>query len=208
MGRFSAALAFNLSFICGISSFGAAFVSPASRSNLGVNAAFIASIDLRQPPGNKLRNIIGYLPTNEQKTCMGSRGDDGSEEEVADGTADENDTADDDRIEPPDAKSLTGKKEPSMTAKVTNAIFLVFSYCIQFLGALFFLGLILNFLGYAYTFDLDGGLVIDTIPKMRNEVQFEREVEREERAALMESASSQDIISPSFQEDGAASRDL
>ena len=71
--------------------------------------------------------------------------------------------------------------EPSATAKVTSALFTLFSYCIQFLGFFFFCGLILNLLGFGYTFDFDRGLQIDRIQNIRNEVQFEREIEREER---------------------------
>ena len=66
-----------------------------------------------------------------------------------------------------------------MKAQATFSVFKVFSYCIQFLGAFFFAGLILNFAGYGYTVDLEHGLVIDKIENIRNEIQFEREIERE-----------------------------
>lgn len=69
--------------------------------------------------------------------------------------------------------------EPSMKAQATFSIFKVFSYCIQFLGAFFFMGLLLNFAGFGYTVDLEHGLVIDRIENIRNEIQFEREIERE-----------------------------
>jgi hypothetical protein len=76
--------------------------------------------------------------------------------------------------------SLQETNEKSTTVRdATFSIFKLFSYCIQFLGAFFFLGLILNFVGYGYTVDLEHGLVIDRIENIRNEIQFEREIERE-----------------------------
>jgi len=86
---------------------------------------------------------------------------------------------------------------PPMIAKVTSVIFDLFSYCIQFLGAFFFCGFILNILGYGYTFDLQKGLVVDKMQNIRNEVQFEREIEREERQELKGSVSTKyNIIAP------------
>jgi len=61
----------------------------------------------------------------------------------------------------------------------TFSIFKLFSYCIQFLGAFFFTGFILNLAGFGYTVDLEHGLVVDRIENIRNEIQFEREIERE-----------------------------
>ena len=91
-----------------------------------------------------------------------------------------------------DSTDVSNKKkkseEPSSTAKVTLGLFNIFSYCIQFLGAFFFFGLILNLLGFGYTFDLDKGITIDKIDNIRNEVQFEREIIREEREELKEEA--------------------
>jgi len=76
--------------------------------------------------------------------------------------------------------SLQETSEKTTTVRdATFSIFKLFSYCIQFLGAFFFLGLILNFVGYGYTVDLQHGLVIDRIENIRNEIQFEREIERE-----------------------------
>jgi hypothetical protein len=72
-------------------------------------------------------------------------------------------------------------KEPSMTSLISLGVFKLFSYCIQFAGGFFFIGLLLNLSGFGYTFDLDRGLVIDRIASIRNEVQFEREIEREGR---------------------------
>ena len=81
----------------------------------------------------------------------------------------------------PDVAELTSTKKA--VRDVTFTIFKLFSYCIQFLGAFFFIGLILNFAGYGYTVDLDHGLVIDRIENIRNELQFEREIERESMQA-------------------------
>ena len=75
----------------------------------------------------------------------------------------------------------TERRVPSMTSRIALTIFKLFSYCIQFLGGFFFLGLLLNLSGFGYTIDLDRGLVIDRISNIRNEVQFEREIERDER---------------------------
>lgn len=88
----------------------------------------------------------------------------------------------------------------SMLSQVTLGIFKLFSYCIQFLGAFFFLGLIANLCGYGYTFDFEHGLVVDKIQNIRNNVQFEMEMEREERQDLKGisgSASSRYLIAPS-----------
>lgn len=94
-----------------------------------------------------------------------------------------NNGIDDDEAENFAAEEKTKKSveptEPSMKAQATFSIFKVFSYCIQFLGAFFFMGLLLNFAGFGYTFDLEHGLVIDRIENIRNEIQFEREIERE-----------------------------
>lgn len=79
---------------------------------------------------------------------------------------------------------ISEKKVPSLTSQVTLGLFKFFSYCIQFLGLFFFCGLLLNFAGYGYTFDLEHGLVVDKIQNIRNEIQFEREIEREEMEDL------------------------
>ena len=107
------------------------------------------------------------------------------------------------RIDDDEAENITAEEEPkksveptepSMKAQATFSIFKVFSYCIQFLGAFFFMGLLLNFAGFGYTFDLEHGLVIDRIENIRNEIQFEREIERE----TMEG--SQHLIAPKVPE--------
>lgn len=79
---------------------------------------------------------------------------------------------------------ISEKKVPSLTSQVTLGLFKFFSYCVQFLGLFFFCGLLLNFAGYGYTFDLEHGLVVDKIQNIRNEIQFEREIEREEMEDL------------------------
>ncbi len=72
------------------------------------------------------------------------------------------------------------KQETNNTVRdATFSIFKLFSYCIQFLGAFFFTGFILNLAGFGYTVDLEHGLVIDRMENIRNEIQFEREIERE-----------------------------
>ncbi len=79
---------------------------------------------------------------------------------------------------------ISEKKVPSLTSRVTLGLFKFFSYCLQFLGLFFFCGLLLNFAGYGYTFDFEHGLVVDKIQNIRNEIQFEREIEREEMEDL------------------------
>ena len=79
---------------------------------------------------------------------------------------------------------ISEKKVPSLTSQVTLGLFKFFSYCIQFLGLFFFCGLLLNFAGFGYTFDFEHGLVVDKIQNIRNEVQFEMEIEREEMEDL------------------------
>ena len=108
---------------------------------------------------------------------------------------DEEDNIVDDIIDK-EEKLVTNKKkdkdEPTEATKIyrkiRNVIFLPFSYTLQFLGFFFFCGLILNFAGYAYTFDFNNGLVIDKIDNVRNEMQFEQEIRREEKEELKEAA--------------------
>lgn len=72
------------------------------------------------------------------------------------------------------------ERETNSTVRdATFSIFKLFSYCIQFLGAFFFAGFILNLAGFGYTVDLEHGLVIDRMENIRSEIQFEREIERE-----------------------------
>lgn len=81
---------------------------------------------------------------------------------------------------PQSPSSSNGRK--TLLAQITYAIFNIFSYTIQFLGVLLTLGLILNLFGYGYRFDAgNGGLEINKLEYMRNEIQFEREIVREEK---------------------------
>ncbi|KAL9188993.1 hypothetical protein ACHAXT_011483 [Thalassiosira profunda] len=104
---------------------------------------------------------------------------------------------------PTSSRDVEEKSEPSATAKVTSALFNLFSYTIQFLGVFFALGLVLNLLGFGYTFSFDKGLEIDKIQNIRNEVQFEREIEREERMERKENGGASYIIAPNVPENNA-----
>lgn len=82
------------------------------------------------------------------------------------------------------------REVPSTLSRVTFSIFRLFSYCVQAAGAFFFIGLLLNFAGFGYTIDMEHGLVIDKIQNIRNTVQFEMEIQREEREDVMKAGSS------------------
>jgi len=145
---------------------------------------------------------IGVQLSRRRTTCLASKEVDETEEE--DGAASKGANID----EPPSAfasADIEEKEEPSKAAMVSFNIFKLFSYCIQFLGAFFFCGFILNLLGFGYTVSLERGLVVDKIQNIRNEVQFEREIEREERAELKGSATSKYIIAPNVPEINAVS---
>jgi hypothetical protein len=75
----------------------------------------------------------------------------------------------------------TASNNKQQIAQITSTIFNIFSYTIQFLGAVFTFGLVLNLLGYGYRFDFENGLEINKLENIRNEIQFEREIIREER---------------------------
>jgi len=104
-------------------------------------------------------------------TCIASKddGEDNVEDDIID-REDILDTKKKDKDEPTEATKIY--------RKIRNVVFLPFSYTLQFLGFFFFCGLILNFAGYAYTFDFNNGLVIDKIDNVRNEMQFEQESPR------------------------------
>ncbi|KAL3800577.1 hypothetical protein ACHAWO_009821 [Cyclotella atomus] len=91
----------------------------------------------------------------------------------------------------PESKSKDNKPEPTkqqqLSRTITSTIFNLFSYTIQFLGALFTFGLVLNLLGYGYRFDLDHGIEVNKLENIRNEIQFEREIIREEREDYLKS---------------------
>jgi hypothetical protein len=82
------------------------------------------------------------------------------------------------------------KDGPSTLSRITFTIYQLFSYCVQAAGAFFFIGLLLNFAGFGYTIDMEHGLVIDKIENIRNTVQFEMEIKREEREDVMKAGSS------------------
>ena len=82
------------------------------------------------------------------------------------------------------------KDGPSTLSRITYSIYQLFSYCVQAAGAFFFIGLLLNFAGFGYTIDMEHGLVIDKIQNIRNTVQFEMEIKREEREDVMKAGSS------------------
>ncbi len=76
----------------------------------------------------------------------------------------------------PGNKSPSEEQKPSIFIHAVEIISLFVSYCIQFLGVAFSLGLVLNLCGFAYTFDLEHGLEIDRIENVRKEQQFRREM--------------------------------
>ena len=93
---------------------------------------------------------------------------------------DETSTGEEEDINTPESSS-NNKRQP-LVAQITYTIFNIFSYTTQFLGVLFTLGLILNLFGYGYRYDTEnGGLEINKLEYMRNEIQFEREILREEK---------------------------
>ena len=118
-------------------------------------------------------------------TCIASKddGEDNVEDDIID-REDILDTKKKDKDEPTEATKIY--------RKIRDVTFLPFSYTIQFAGFLVFCGFILNLLGFGYTFDFDEGLRIDKIENLRNELQFEREIVREEReeAAAADATSS------------------
>lgn len=77
--------------------------------------------------------------------------------------------------------SSSSSKSSSSQTNISFLIFKFFSYIIQFLGLYFTFGLLLNILGYGYSFNIQNGegFKVDKIENMRNEIQFQREVERE-----------------------------
>lgn len=86
--------------------------------------------------------------------------------------------------------SESKNKGPAMLSRVTFGVYEVFSYCLQAAGAFFFAGLLLNLSGFGYTIDMEHGLVIDEIQNIRNTVQFEMEIQREEREDVTKGVSS------------------
>ena len=56
--------------------------------------------------------------------------------------------------------------------------FKLFSYVIQFLGLYFSFGLLLNILGFGYSFTIENGFQVDTLENIKKERQFEQEMQR------------------------------
>jgi len=166
MCRFILSLVVCIAYIYG----GDAFTTPLSRSgvvitrtntnSLQINKRYSTSTCISSKEGDEEDNIVDDITYKEEilDTKKGVKKDD----------------------EPTEATKIY--------RKIRNVVFLPFSYTLQFLGFFFFCGLILNFAGYAYTFDFNNGLVIDKIDNVRNEMQFEQEIRREEKEELKEAA--------------------
>ena len=169
--------------------FGGAFVSTTTKSR---RACFKSTNPLRLKVCCRARHISCVPLSKRRITCIASKNTDGDER------SDDTNTniVDSDEID---------ERRPSTDNNLSFNIFMLFSYGIQFLGAFFGVGLILNLLGFGYTFDLERGLVVDRMNNIRNQVQFEREIERTERADLKGSASSKYIIAPRVPENNIVS---
>ncbi len=61
---------------------------------------------------------------------------------------------------------------------ISFQLFKLISYVIQFLGFYFSFGLLLNILGYGYSFDFQNGFQMDKLQNIRNEREFQREMNR------------------------------
>mmetsp|Transcript_21855 Transcript_21855/g.45778 ORF Transcript_21855/g.45778 Transcript_21855/m.45778 type:complete len:206 (+) Transcript_21855:86-703(+) len=190
MCRFSSPL-LTLSLIS-TACFCGAFVSPTARSVVqspSTDHATVKKLPLGCGFDNRVNifNDVLLLSNRRSSTSIASKEDNEAEEgEDADTDIDANNAG----------TELRKKREPTAFDRFTYNIFKLFSYCLQFVGAFFFLGFILNLLGFGYTVDMEHGLKVDRIQNIRNEVQFEMEIEREERAELNGSASSKYIIAP------------
>ncbi|EJK50782.1 hypothetical protein THAOC_30118 [Thalassiosira oceanica] len=116
------------------------------------------------------------LRRRDQSIVLFSSGDDGRGD-------DEDDCNEEQQGQGMSTDSIGQEKGPSAMSKLSSAIFIFASYCFQFIGAFFGFGLLLNILGYGYTIDLrrEQPLVVEKISDLRNELQFEREIEREMR---------------------------
>jgi len=82
-----------------------------------------------------------------------------------------------------------GSREREIIGKAFDAIFLLFSYAIQFAGAVFSFGLLLNLCGYMYVFDMEHGLEVGKIENMRTTLQFRGEVQRKSVNVLDDTSS-------------------
>jgi len=188
MCRYSAPL-FALSFIA-TTWFCDAFVSPIAKSNTIAKAVTTSSHATINSLQVGFFHPIGMQSSTRRSACIALKSGQSDDDEEG-GSVDE-----------------TEKDGTSMLAKVTLGIFKLFSYCLQFLGVFFSFGLVANLLGFGYTFDFEHGLVVDRIQNIRNEVQFEREIEREEREDLKGvsgSSSSKYLIAPNIPESNGVS---
>jgi len=70
------------------------------------------------------------------------------------------------------------KELKNASQSISFQLFKLFSYIIQFLGLYFTFGLILNILGYGYSFDFENGFQVDKMENIRNERQFQLEMQR------------------------------
>mmetsp|Transcript_15089 Transcript_15089/g.27309 ORF Transcript_15089/g.27309 Transcript_15089/m.27309 type:complete len:191 (+) Transcript_15089:129-701(+) len=186
MRRFSAPL-LALSLIS-TACFCGAFVSPIAKSK--TSHATINSLQLGGC--HHASHLIGVHLSKRRSTCIASKEKDEAEEDGVEST---------DMDEPPSM----AEKIDEISLGIFDIFFNIFSFGIQFLGVFFSLGLLLNLMGFGYTVDLEHGLVIDRIQNIRNDVQFEREIEREERADLKGSASSKFITNLDVPENNVVS---
>ena len=69
--------------------------------------------------------------------------------------------------------------------RLFDSAVLLIHYLFLFSGVFFSLGLLLNLSGYAYRVDMEKGLEIDTISKMRTNIQFENEALRLEKLSVV-----------------------
>lgn len=179
MRRFSVPLLLSIplissNFIC----FCGAFVSPIARSDIeAIKKSWTHHVLTKKSPPSRVYHrticLNNALPLKRWSFCIASKEDD----EDDDG---EVKVEGKDVDQPPLAiANMTEKNDPPAAESISFNIFLFFSYCIQFLGAFFAFGLVLNLLGFGYTVDLERGLRIDRMQNIRKEVQFEREIERE-----------------------------
>jgi hypothetical protein len=70
------------------------------------------------------------------------------------------------------------KKELSPLQKVFWGVWGVWNYSFMFAGTALSIGLLLNFLGYGYSFDIEHGLEVEKIERMIEKQQFRAEMMR------------------------------
>ncbi len=102
------------------------------------------------------------------------------------------------------------KKAEAMETKrnVSFGAFKLFSYVIQFLGLYFSFGLLLNILGYGYSFDFENGFRVDKMENLRNEMQFRREIERSSSSSSSMLRSSSPTVSEVLDDNTSPSSSL